>query len=426
MDDLTYSGPGLSAFIVDAAGCGDNCDDNWADNWADNSCGVSGAYSAPLRCGGCEDCGCGCDECLPGVCDCGCVVGPAVAPRLDDYQKSVSWGGFTVFGGEAPLAPPGDGRALEAVSTADCECSESAGRAAGEPCSDPRIVGALADFIVEVGSSGPKKVALRGGEDLLPADAAVRGAAAVLGCDSESCAVGHPDFQKFATKQAGLAPAVLKANIEKNFKAPGPRNSTELLSNFHIDETLQRWAETYPDFYNYSFNMIDFEETGDTLARYPPVKILEGKAPQRVGAPPHTVKRRCRRFACVLNTDSSQGRGKHWLALFSLCDTPPDKDWWIAFFNSAGNPPHSSITRWMETAAEDLRVYRKNVLREPGGVKTIALSNRRHQSSQTECGLYALYFIRRCLDGGKPSDFESGRITDKEMTEFRKHIFRKK
>jgi len=246
----------------------------------------------------------------------------------------------------------------------------------------------------------------------------------VLGCSSESCVVTHGAFKKHAEKTAGLSRGALKADVEKNFKASGPRDSTALLSNFNIDGTLQRWAESYPDFYNYSFNMMDFEEVGDTLARISPVDILKGEAPQLVGAPPRTVRRKCRRFACVLNTDKSSGRGLHWLVLFGDCSGGPGADWWIVYFNSAGNPPTKQATKWMEKSAAALREYRKNTLKEEGNTITIPLTNVRHQNSQTECGLYSLYCIRRFLDGGQPSDFQKGRIPDKDMTEFRKHVFR--
>jgi hypothetical protein len=55
----------------------------------------------------------------------------------------------------------------------------------------------------------------------------------------------------------------------------------------------------------------------------------------------------------------------------------------------------------------------------------IAVTDVDHQESQTECGLYALYYIRRRLDGTPFSFFFEKLIRDAAMTAFRTHVFRK-
>ena len=98
----------------------------------------------------------------------------------------------------------------------------------------------------------------------------------------------HPRFRSFVqTTGAGLEDVgraqALDAELERRFKAGGPRSSTQLLSNFNIDGVLQNWAAEFLEFFNYEFNMIDFETAGG-LARTDVVGILEGKEAQNLGA----------------------------------------------------------------------------------------------------------------------------------------------
>ena len=99
----------------------------------------------------------------------------------------------------------------------------------------------------------------------------------------------------------------------------------------------------------------------------------------------------------------------------------------MEYYNSAGRPPFASIARWMEGARGKLAALRAQHPAKYGGgpVKTVAVTEVDHQLGDTECGLYALHYIR-CRLEGKPAEFFMGeeRIPDAVMSEFRKHVFR--
>lgn len=325
--------------------------------------------------------------------------------------------------------------ALRRVQTDTSECAAAAARGEGQPCSSRRVVAAIQHFIAAAApeaEEGPTREL----PPTLPAAAtpearAVRTAARVLGCDSESCVVTHPRFrQHVQAAGAGLEGAggthLLDIELDRRFKTEGPRDSTQLLSNFNIDGVLQEWAAAFPEFYNYSFNMMDFEAAGGSLARVDAAGILEGRESQNLGKMGGLVRRPCTTFACVLNTDVSSGRGKHWVAVFGDCRGAGE--WTVAYFNSAGNPPPPPVTRWLETTAARLAELRARAPRRygDGPVTPVALTDVRHQDSQTECGLYSLYFIRRRLEGAPLEEFRDARIPDAAMVEFRKHVFRGK
>ena len=284
--------------------------------------------------------------------------------------------------------------------------------------------------IVEVAGGTPKrkhdtkKSATASVASLLPtADtpeaAVVREAAAVLGCSSESCVLVKLRQRRLVSEHD------IRAEFARRFKPAGPRDSRALLSNSNIDGVLRRWADEFPDFCPCPFAMADFETNGDAFATADPAQLrLDGEAR---GAP-------CRTFACVHNTDISSGPGIHWVAVF--VDMRPEPagpgEWCVEYFNSAGRPPARPIIRWMERVRAQLVAARaqlsagKELPAAAGKVETRAVTSVAHQKSQTECGPYALYYIRRRLEGAPADEFADPmrRVPDAAMEEFRRHLFR--
>jgi len=243
----------------------------------------------------------------------------------------------------------------------------------------------------------------------------------ILGCSTEHCVVTHPSFEEFA-KDRGLNEE-LELNALERFKVDGPRDSMRLLSNFDIDKTLALWAGQSTDFFPYPFAMIDFETTHGSLARIDIIDVLRGNVMTPI-SPVRVVKRPNKCAACVINTDVSTGSGKHWISVFVDCrDLQNKNEWSVEFFNSSGNPPADTIVRWMGQTRIKLQGYaethdkKKTVVVDP-------VTDKRHQESRTECGLYALFYVRARLDGTPRDIFRQKQIRDEDMVEFRKHIFR--
>jgi len=234
-----------------------------------------------------------------------------------------------------------------------------------------------------------------------------------LNCDSESCVLNNPDFNSFVKKEIGHS-NLIQNELNTNFKTSGPRNTVDLLSNFNIDETLLRWAREFKTFYPCPFTMIDFKIIRNQFATTNLANIMSGKVPYTdpiKGQQYNSFKT----YACVLNTDVSNGRGKHWVCIFVDCRS---QIWTIEYFNSSGNPPCRDVNEWME-------IQRSYLLKIHNKVETITVTNLVHQRSNTECGMYVLYYIRSRLDNIPYQLFLTKRIEDTVVTKFRKHVFRK-
>jgi hypothetical protein len=224
----------------------------------------------------------------------------------------------------------------------------------------------------------------------------------------------HPNFNQFVVSTRAATAEHLKHELDKNFKAKGPRDTLALLSNYDIDGTLQRWGRVFTDFFPCPFAMMDFDSNGDMFGEISFPNLLKGRAVANLGAGMQS-RGPFKCFGCVVNTDVSSGPGKHWVAVFVDCR---DAVWTVEYFNSVGRPPPRPMVAWMERTRSELESFRG------GEVNTVSVTDVDHQESQTECGLYSLYYIRRRLEGTPFAFFETKLIPDDAMTLFRKHIFR--
>lgn len=260
-------------------------------------------------------------------------------------------------------------------------------------CSSPNEINIMKNFIQELGLNIPKSD--KEIVELLKKE---------LGVDSESAIWENKQFKEFVGENK--AQDILK-NI---FKPIGPNNSTALLDNFNIDETLEQWSVHGMKlfgrkFYHIPFQMIDFAKVKSELSR----TRLED-----------IIKKGYDCFGVVLNTDISSGRGKHWFCLFGDFKHAGTREdpYTLEYFNSSGNPPMNEVEIWMQKAAHDL-------LRDTGKVVEIVRSmTRRIQYSNTECGVFSLMYIYSRLQG-HPSDwFYKVKAGDDDMIKMRAHFFR--
>lgn len=367
------------------------------------------------------------------------VCGPA-----RETSAAITGGGQAAQRKEAPRLTVET--ALGGLTTAPDECAEGLNRRTGEPCASAPVLAAVVEFVAAdpgaaaQGGRAPAPSARPSAQPsvqpsaqpagLLPTAAsreatAVREAAARLGCSSESCVLTHPRFVRFARP----AEEAVRRDLNLRFKAKGPRTGRALLSNFNIDAALQRWARAYPEFYPCPFAMMDFETNGDLFGAIDLPSVLAGRVPANLGPELGELRRPAKCFGCVLNTDTSRGPGKHWVAVFvdcrGECDGGSPEPWTVEYFNSAGRPPDKPVVRWMERTRASLQAYREGLLARAGELAAaVPVTDLSHQESQTECGLYALYYIRRRLEGTPYAFFRENLVPDEAMTEFRRHVFR--
>ena len=114
--------------------------------------------------------------------------------------------------------------------------------------------------------------------------------------------------------------------------------------------------------------------------------------------------------AIVLNLDSHDKTGSHWVSL--VIDNNKKT---IEYFDSLGKSPNTNIKQFIKL----LRVtvfpkykYKWNKIK--------------HQNKNTECGVYSIYFIIQRFLGYTFDEINKAKITDEQMNLLRSYIFRPK
>jgi len=195
-------------------------------------------------------------------------------------------------------------------------------------------------------------------------------------------------------------------------------NPNEWLSNFDIFNVLHQYEETYAHFKVIGPTPIDFntrlpEEGGkcvwEELCKFSVAEQLRQKK-TKIGV--------------VFNLDKHDGPGSHWVSLFIDLE-----HWTMFYFDSAANRTPKEVAelvRNIKTQGQELKHKFKYYQNYP----------MTHQHSNTECGMYSLYFTITMLTGeteeqknmtmaNKVALFKKKRIPDKYIENFRNIYFNK-
>lgn len=232
------------------------------------------------------------------------------------------------------------------------------------------------------------------------------------GCTTNLCAV------KKTITEGGIKN---KEDALSVFKPEGPSNSTALLNNKNIDDVLKKLTFQYPDLYHMGFQMIDFagEPDGDGWRMVGSQKITP-TALGLIDMVKDVLDKGFKMFCVVLNTDKRTGGGIHWFCIFCDFRTSPGS---LEYFNSSGNRPMRQVQEWLIKTEDEIN--------KSGKYKVTCTDHKTsglvHQiDSETECGLYSLYYIWSRINNTPQQEFQRHRVADADMIAFRKLCFMKK
>lgn len=214
----------------------------------------------------------------------------------------------------------------------------------------------------------------------------------------------------------------VRKSLDKELFAPDQpsswkKNPNTWLTNYDIYDVLQQYENKYPQFCVIRPSAIDFDDkiggiksnmcVTEDLCKFDLIQhINEGKT----------------KFGIVFNLDKHDQPGSHWVSLFIDLD-----DEYVFYMDSVGDPVPNEIQVFVN------RVI-KQALQANKHLHFYENSPMQHQTGDTECGVYSLYFIITMLTGevdklvfdtadDKISFFKNKRIPDKYISKFRKLYF---
>jgi hypothetical protein len=230
----------------------------------------------------------------------------------------------------------------------------------------------------------------------------------------------------------------LRQKIDRYIFAPDQpyewkTNPNEWLSNYDILNVIEQYEQTYPRFKFIGPTPIDFDtRLGDSQNPYDTVRHEQvGKGANKkcvwnelCGLSLKDMRsKRKTKIGIIFNLDKHDQGGSHWVSMFI------DMSRKVLFYfdSAAGNmPPEIDVLmKRVQAQARELGI----------SLKTYDNLDNPHQSGNTECGVYSLFFIIMMLTGRTtPTSrkmpfkeimhlFLKGRISDKEIEKYRGEYF---
>lgn len=240
-------------------------------------------------------------------------------------------------------------------------------------------------------------------------------------CDQETCWLNSIPDKKLQNK--------MKTELFTPFQpSEWKTNKNAWLSNFDIESVLKQYEETYsPKFLVLGPSPIDFDtKLNNNQCVWNELCQLSLATEYEKGV---------RNIGVIYNLDKHTGPGTHWVSMFiDLESSSP----FLFYFNSTPpiNEPKTPIEidelihrlqkQWKDYKSSELLVYKNTKVQ--------------HQYSNTECGMYSLFFVITCLTRKidfipkkkvlKDSDLidlfaGNNRIDDRYIEKFREIYFNK-
>lgn len=186
--------------------------------------------------------------------------------------------------------------------------------------------------------------------------------------------------------------------INNNHRPDGPDGQYSWLKTSDINKAMKQYEQAYQGFVFFGPVPIDFAEINVELNNMN-LNSLLNRGVKSVGI--------------VFNMDPHYKRGSHWVAMYIDLVR-----WVISYFDSFGLcPPPKEVTKLINS-------INKNAKKIRGKKMFVNCNTNQHQIKNSECGVYAMYFIVESLKGRSFDDISQNIILDDEINKYRQLFFR--
>jgi len=215
-------------------------------------------------------------------------------------------------------------------------------------------------------------------------------------CNKESCWLKHKCIKEGVNKNL----------LNKTFAPMQPlswkKKPNEWLSSVDIQNVMKQYENAYKCFEFIGPSPIDFDEhklwgecVWEELCKF---DLLD------------CINRGKTKIGIIFNLDTHDKPGSHWVGLF--INTKKRK---IIYMDSYGDKPPKEVNKLANRI--------ENQSTKLGAKYDYHKITMRHQYSNSECGMYCLYFIVEQVKGKNWKYFDNYKIPDKKMKKLRKIYF---
>jgi hypothetical protein len=213
--------------------------------------------------------------------------------------------------------------------------------------------------------------------------------------------------------------------LNNTLRPEGPKGKYQWLSTLDIDKVMAQYQSVHRDFIFLGAVPYDFEDIG----------VLELKTPDLFH---NMIKNNKMRFGIVINLDSHNMSGSHWVGLYADFNKKQ-----VYFFDSVGKKPRKKIKKFINGIVKYMynnkypnkKLNINNVIKSLNNNKLddeyiaklktfdIKYNKIQHQFKDTECGVYSINFIIRLLEGETFENITKNITKDDKMNNNRKEYF---
>ena len=219
-------------------------------------------------------------------------------------------------------------------------------------------------------------------------------------CSSESCWLKHHSIKE------GIDNSIKNNTFAPKQPKVWKKNPDEWLTSIDINKFMKQYENTYHSFeflgpspIDYDHHMMYDECVWEELCKFDLSKMIK-KGKTNIGI--------------IFNLDPHYKEGSHWVALFIKVRKNS-----IYYFDSYGEPIPNRIMRFVKNV-------QKQSIQLPEKIQYSFYQNKkRHQYSNSECGMYCLYFIKTMLHTGDFYLISKKKIKDSKMLRLRNIYFNK-
>lgn len=210
-------------------------------------------------------------------------------------------------------------------------------------------------------------------------------------CTTQTCWITLPFFKRLSD------PEKTETLLHNTFKPEGPKYTNEWLSTVHIDNVCVQYEKYYRDFKFIGALPCDYFELDYSTMGEIDFSNLKAHGAEKVGI--------------IFNLDRHNQPGSHWVALY--CDIGKSQ---VYYIDSVGTYPKKEINKVIK--------YFKDNCKKINGTVDVQINRKSLQNGTSECGVYAISFILRLLDGETYDDIMNNTPSDEEIWTCRAIYFR--
>jgi len=205
------------------------------------------------------------------------------------------------------------------------------------------------------------------------------------------------------------------SNYTENFRPEKPKEwdsqPNKWLNTYNILNVMKQYEDKYKKFKFIGVFPIDFRTKIGNTCVSPEMCSIDVK---------DLIKKDKKKLGFVFNLDKHWQSGSHWTSLYINLDNK-NKNYGAYYYDSVGNKPPSEVVDF-------IKVIKKQISKLDSKYNnkkfTFTHNNIEHQKGGSECGMFSIYFLDKCLRNVGFSNFiNNKKLNDDLVFNYRDKYF---